>query len=150
MRIEMIDFDNYVIFLNNVYLNKIDFNNKEEITKYIKKFIFSINYKLNINGFYKVYVFCNKKIGMFIKLIKIEDNLYVNNLDLRIIVNINCDFYYKTDNYYTIPSNCVVRYYDNNYYCLIDDNFNVIDCCEYGDYIFGDNLLKMLNNSIIL
>ena len=146
----MIDFDNYVIFLNNVYLNKIDFNNKEEITKYIKKFIFSINYKLNINGFYKVYVFCNKKIGMFIKLIKIEDNLYVNNLDLRIIVNINCDFYYKTDNYYTIPSNCVVRYYDNNYYCLIDDNFNVIDCCEYGDYIFGDNLLKMLNNSIIL
>lgn len=150
MRIEMIDFDQYIIFLNSTYLNKNIFENKDDISKYVKKFIFSINHKLNINGFYKVYVFHNKIIGMFIKLIKLEDNLYVNNLDLRIIVNMNCDFYYKTDNYFSISNDCVVRYYNNDYYCLIDDKFNLIELCEYGEYIYGDDLLKILNNSIIL
>ena len=87
---------------------------------------------------------------MFIKLIKLEDNLYVNNLYLRIIVNMNCDFYYKTDNYFSISNDCVVRYYNNDYYCLIDDKFNLIELCEHGEYIYGDDLLKILNNSIIL
>jgi len=150
MRIESIDLNNYIIFLNSIYLNKIDFDNKDKISKYIKEFILSINYKLNINGFYKVHVFCNRRVGMFIKLIKLEDSLYINNLDLRIIVNTNCDFYYRTDNYFLIPKECIVRYYNNYYYCLVDDNFNVMNYCEFVDYVYGDNLIKILNNSVIL
>lgn len=150
MRIEKIDFDNYNIFLNSNYLKKVDLCDKEEISKYIKNFILSINYKLNINGFYKIIVYCNKKVGIFLKLIKMEDCSYTNSLDFRIIVNINSDFYFKTSDYFNISNFNLVRHYDNNYYCLISDDFNTINLCEWGNYIYGDELLKMLNNSSIL
>lgn len=150
MRIEKIDLDNYNIFLNSAYLKDVDLGDKEEISKYIKNFILSINYKLNINGFYKIIVYCNKKVGIFLKLVKMEDCSYTNSLDFRIIVNINSDVYFKTSDYFNISNVNLIRYYNNNYYCLIDDNFNTIDLCEWGNYIYGDELLKMLNNSTIL
>ena len=144
-------YNNICLFVNNICLKNIEFLDNDKLIEYVKNYINKENLRLHLNGFYRANVFYNKYVGIFIKLIKLEDAYYSNCLDLRVIVNKNSDFYFKTSDYFVISDCSNIRYFNNFFYCLVDDKFeNLIKIIEFGEFIYGDEVLKMLNNSIIL
>ena len=133
MKIRKLNETDYVIYLFN---KDIDFNNiNEEVKRIIKK----IQKLLKLKGFYRTVV-VSKSIGLFIKLIKLDDAFYKNTLDLKIEIR-DEDIYFKTDDYFKIDNLSKVVYLDGMYYCIIDDSFEeILEKVEFGSFVFGDEI----------
>lgn len=150
MKIGVIDINKSFIFINNNYLNDIDFNSNEDIILFVKNIIIKYKSKLNMRGFYKVKVLVKEKIGLFIDIIRLDDNEYSNIVDLKVIVNKDKKIYFKTYNYDVLPKNINIYYSDNCFYCDVEDIDNMNDVVEFGEYIYGRDINYVINNSINL
>ncbi|MBQ2639762.1 MAG: hypothetical protein IJF92_03265 [Bacilli bacterium] len=149
MKIEIIDKDSVYFFINSMYISNIDLNSKEDIISFVKKLIIKYHKKLNMKGFYKAIVYTNKKVGLFIEVSKIDDSLYMNSLDLKIIVNMNEKVYFKTKEYNILPNN--KKYYYNKYfYCDVSSVNKIIDIVDYGVFIYGNELDNIRNKLITI
>lgn len=96
MNISKIGESDYLIYINGKYLEKEAVLTKEDIGNLVKEKLYKLKDKLFLKGFYKVIVFLNQKIGMFLEILKLEDTSIYKSLDLRIIINEDAVFYYKT------------------------------------------------------
>ncbi len=150
MRIEIISLEEFNIFVNNLYLKIDDYNNKERIVEAVKSIISSIRGKLHLRGFYKLKVFVNQKVGLFIKGVKLEELDYSNTVDLRVVVFFDEDIYFKTDDYFVIRDVSNIRYFDGNYYCLVDDIPDINKVVEFGEFIYGEDVVDMMERSILV
>lgn len=150
MRIEIVDKRNIYIFLNSAYFNDIDLNSKEDIIFVVKDFIVKYKKKLNLRGFYKVKVYANSKVGLFLEIIRIDDIEISNNVDLRVIVHLDDKIYFKTEEYDILPKNSPIYYLDNNFYCDLDSIDNILNIVEFGQFIYGSKAIDMLDNSIVI
>lgn len=111
----------------------------------VKVLINKLKDKLKLSGFYRVIVI-NKKIGTFIEIVRIEKSFYKNVLDLKIIIEED-KVYFKTDDYFKIKDMNNIKYHNNNYYVLVDDSFSdIIEKVEFGEFIFGDGELSLIDN----
>lgn len=150
MKIETCGKENFSIFINCCYIKEDIYTKKDDLILYIKNFIFKFRKKLGLRGFYKVKVYYNRKIGIFLDIDKLDDLDLVNNLDLRIIT-FNDDIYFETDDYQLICNYNEIRFMNNNFYCLVDEQFNDITrLSEFGRFIYGKEVINLLNNSKIL
>ncbi len=151
MNIKLIAKDSYKFFINRYFFKDIDLDQKEKVIDFVKDIILQKRKILNLRGFYKVLVYINKKVGIFIEMTKIEDSNYFNNLDLRVIVNNESEIYYETDDYFKIANCKEIRYLDGKFYCLVDDLVDkILEKIEFGRFIYGEELLKVLASSVIL
>ena len=133
MKITKLNETDYVIYLFN---KDIDYYN---ITEEVKRIIKKIQKLLKLKGFYKTIVI-TKSIGLFIKLIKLDDSFYKNTLDLKIEIR-DEDIYFKTDDYFKINDLSKVVYLDGEYYCKVDDSFDeMIEKVEFGNFVFIDEI----------
>ena len=127
MKIDKINETDYKIY----YYKSIDNNLYDEVKEIIK----SIQKRLKLNGFYKVLVI-NKKIGLFIKLKRLDNNLYKDTLELKIEEK-DITVYYKTADYFIIKDSSNISYKDGLYYCIVDDDFDgILEKVEFGDFVF--------------
>lgn len=144
--------DEYLIFLNNIYTNDLDFKDEHKLEKSFKKIVINMKKKYNIDlfGFYEVSVFYNKKIGSLFKIIKIDNyNLYNRNVDLKIIICLNCCFYFKTLDFDIIKNYKNINYYNNEFYINVDDiDDNMINLIEHGEVLFFDKISKIKKSFI--
>lgn len=150
MKIELVSKDSFNIFINIGYFKEVKFNDKDNIIDIVKDFILKMRHKLKMSGFYKVKVYVNKKVGMFLDIIKIEDIEFSNNIDLRVIVCLNEDIYFETDDYYILPNDIKVRYFHGKYYVNVNDVDNIYNILEFGRFIYGNQLKDIINKSKIL
>jgi len=135
MKIERINSNDYIIY----YYEKIIGN--DVLYEEVKLLLKILQKKLKLNGFYKVIV-NNKKIGLFLKLIHIDTSFYKNNLDIKIEIN-NDIIYYKTKDYFLINDSKEIRYNDEYYYCVVDNDFDkILEKVEFGDFIFEKDMNK--------
>lgn len=133
MKITKLNETDYVIYLFNKDIDYYNIN--EEVKRIIKK----IQKLLKLKGFYKTIVI-TKSIGLFIKLIKLDDSFYKNTLDLKIEIR-DEDIYFKTDDYFKINDLSKVVYLDGEYYCKVDDSFDeMIEKVEFGNFVFIDEI----------
>lgn len=133
MKVERINDNDYKIY----YYESIISN--DTIYEDIKILLKKLQKKLKLKGYYKVVV-NNKKIGLFIQLIHINDTFYKNNLDLKIEIN-NDNIYFKTKDYFLIYGNSLIKCDDEYYYCVVDDSFDkIIEKVEFGDFIFEKDI----------
>ncbi len=133
MKVERINDNDYRIY----YYESIISN--DTIYEDIKILLKKLQKKLKLKGYYKVVV-NNKKIGLFIQLIHINDTFYKNNLDLKIEIN-NDNIYFKTKDYFLIYSNSLIKCDDEYYYCVVDDSFDkILEKVEFGDFIFEKDI----------
>ena len=88
LKVEKVGSDILTVFMSNFYFKDIDMDKKIELIGIIKEYIDKIDqrYRLNLNGFYKIKVYPNKKIGVFLEIIKIDDNEFSSGADFRIII----------------------------------------------------------------
>ena len=143
MKISKINDTDYKIYY---YKDNI---NKDCLYDRIRDIIKSIQKRLKLKGFYKVVVFC-KKIGLFIQLIYVDDNLYKNILDLKIEI-IDDDVYFKTSDYFVIKDLSNIRYFNNMYYVLVNDDFDrVLDRIEFGEFLFGYDVLEIIDKTYVI
>jgi len=128
-----------------------DIMNTDDLLHDTGRFIKSLKKKLHLIGFYKVLV-CKKKFGIFIILEKLEDSYYKGALDLKVVVLDELDVYFKTEDYFILKENQNIRFLDSYYYVLIDDYFDFsYDKFEFGDFVFGYDISKLLeNNGIVI
>lgn len=150
MKIEMYSDNNFKFFISNLYSIDIDVENKEDLIKLVKHIVGRFKIKLNLHGFYKLKVYFNKKVGIFIEGIKIDDFSFSNNLDLRVLVCSDYDVYFCTDDYFAIKEYGVVRYFNNKFYCNVSDICDINSVVEYGNFIFGEDVSLMINNSLLV
>ncbi len=142
MKIKYIDEDCYV-FIAKEQIN-FSFSNKEKLVNYIKKTIIRLKvfYDIHLQGFYKIYVYSNKKLGLILRIICIED-LDMETLDLKIIIRSNVDIYLKTEDYFIFKDKDLL--YKNEYYKNIKDIDNLYKYIEYCDiYLDEENKIKSI------
>lgn len=151
MNISKIGESDYLIYINGKYLEKEAVLTKEDIGNLVKEKLYKLKDKLFLKGFYKVIVFLNQKIGMFLEILKLEDTSIYKSLDLRIIINEDAVFYYKTLDFFLIKDCNSLRYFDGYFYCLVDDKFDeLLEKVEFGNFIYGDKVIIMLKKGIVL
>ena len=129
MEIELLSSDNIKIYI----YEKIDCN--ADIRNVVKEYIVYTYYR---------------KIGLFLNLIKIDDSLYKDSIDLKIILNDDNEVYFKTINYLCIKDLGTIRYLDGEFYGLVDDSFDkLLEKVEFGKFIFGYDTNLLLRDSIV-
>lgn len=143
MHIEIISNNKFFMFVNANYIDSFE---RDSLTLKVKSIIMKYRLKLELKGFYKVKVFVNEKVGLFIDIYKLDDLDYSNTLDLRVLIFFDENVYFETDDYFLLEGISNVRYYDNKYYCLAD-SIDIYKLVEFGRFIYGDEVNKMLEDS---
>ena len=143
MKIKKISDTDYIVYLFNIKIDNNDIYDKvKEVIKNIKKV-------LRINGFYKVLVYTSK-VGMFIKLIKLDDSFYKNTLDLKIEL-VDDDIYIKTNDYFVIKKLSKIVYFDGEYYGLLDDSFDkIFEKVEFCEFMLASEIDEVLKVGLIV
>ena len=145
MRFELISEEEFTLFINNCYKKINDYNDKNEIIKFVKEIFLKYKKKFKMMGFYKVTVYLEDKVGIFLDVVKLDAFDSDSSLDLRVIVYYDEDIYFKTDNYFIIKDILNIKFYDGNYYCLVKDIYDINSVIEYGEFVYGDNISSMLD-----
>ena len=145
MKVEIINDEDLDIYINPYNFNDINCYDRENIMSYIKEILPSINnrYKLNLNGFYKIKSYFNDKVGLFLNVIKIDDNDFNNEADFRIILFQNEKFLFETEDYDLIKEYKSKRYYKNKFYVDIDDIENINRLVDMGGIIYGEEAKRI-------
>lgn len=145
LKVELISDDSLEIFINKYFVENIYQSNDKlvEINNIIDK-INSI-YKLNLRGFYKVYAYCDERVGMFLELIKIDDNEFSDTADFRIIIRENEKILFEFDLLDDIESK-EYYIYNDKFYVDIKNIDNVDNAIEKSRIIYGSatkNIFKL-------
>lgn len=101
MSIKFIDEYTFDIYVKNIMLKNIDFDNKSDLEKYLKNMFIVLNdkYNIHIEGFYEICVYIDKHYGAIFHLEKENYDYYdyyKNQVDMRITKN-NKDFLYVVE-----------------------------------------------------
>ena len=131
----------YSIFINNNYFKDVSFENKETVNATLKKLFNYIeeNYKIKFHGFYKVKIYPNK-IGIFIDIIKLDDDVYASHeIDFRVVIIYNKDMYFKYEDY-SLFNNENIFFYKDYYYLNIKYIDNYIKYADMGSVVFIDDI----------
>lgn len=131
----------YKIFVNSIIAN-IDFKNKNELEKILRKVIKWLDdrYQICISGLFEVDIFVQEGVGIFIELEKISSIISRKDIDLKINVIYNCEFLFRTDFYDSIDDLNNVFYNQGYYYINTKDMYRILDFIEYGEIIYEPKL----------
>lgn len=147
MSIKFIDENVFDIYIKKDGLGNVDFNNKDNIEKYLKKLfrILKNKYFVKIEGFYNITIYIDKYYGVIFHLEKEELEYYdyfKNQVDMRII-SIDTEFLYLVDDIPNVLSNkikiCIIN---NNIYLKIKQeltNLEMMNLIENSKIIYDCN-----------
>lgn len=147
MSIKFIDENVFDIYIKKDGLGNVDFNNKDNIEKYLKKLfrILKNKYFVKIEGFYNITIYIDKYYGVIFHLEKEELEYYdyfKNQVDMRII-SIDTEFLYLVDDIPNGLSNkikiCIIN---NNIYLKIKKeltNLEMMNLIENSKIIYDCN-----------
>lgn len=149
MRIEMINEEDIDIYINPYNFEFKEFLEKEDIIDLIKDLITKVNirYNLNLKGFYKIKAYYNEKAGVFLNVIKIDDNEFSNEADFRIIMFKNEKFLFETEYYELLNNYTNKKYCQNKFYIDLDDIENITSIIDMGRIIYGEEVRKILTEA---
>ena len=149
MRVEIINDDDIDIYINTYNFKDIHVYNKETILEFIKEYLLIINtrYKLNLSGFYKIKSYFNEKVGLFLNVIKIDDNEFSNDADFRIILFQNEKFLFEVEDYDLIKDIPNKLFYKNKFYVDVNDLNSINKLIDMGRVVYGDEVKEILSNS---
>lgn len=142
MRLEVIEKDNYKLFINSDYIDDFDIYDNGALGKYIKKIILKIKkvYNVILEGFYEVHVYILKHIGIILEIRNIDSYLS-KTIDLKIIIHNDEDIYLQIPEYELIRGYKNLKYLDNYFY------LNVKDIClekwsiiEHYNVVLGEDI----------
>lgn len=150
MKIEVIDKNSVFIFINSEYLKNSDLSSKEEIVKIVKDLVIRFKNRLSLHGFYKVKVFVNKRVGLFLDIDKLEDIEFANTVDLRVIAYLDDKVFFESEDFDILPKESMIYYFNNKFYCNVDDIPNIIKIADFGRFLYGKEVIQVMDKGIIV
>lgn len=147
MKIE-IDDEDIILFLRKDKIKKFDFNEIEEIEEYFRTLLLKLeeNYHIQIEGFYNIQVFLDKKEGMVLKLQKEDIDYYhsFHQIEMRIMKEDTCFLYQVDDILDFLNLNVDIYQYQNQFYIKNKSPKKVYNLYEFGRLIYEntDIILK--------
>ena len=132
--------DKIIIYLIKGYYN-IDYEDKKSINKALSSIIIKLKnrYSIALKGYYKVKLYPNKT-GVFIEMIKLDDDVYNNSdIEFKILVIYNRDIYFKYKDY-SLFKNKNVFYYEGDYYINLYHVKNYIKYLDSVELCFLDDI----------
>lgn len=141
MKIEFCD-DSLKIFIQNNFFPNVNWEDKEQVVQTIKDLFFRIRrkYHLHLKGLYKVRVYPHK-VGIIIEAIQLEEDTYTNaDIDLRIILLFNKDFYLKVEDCSFLDNETKSWFYKDSYYIDLDTLDEITKYIEYGTIVSEDEI----------
>lgn len=164
MKVNIIDDDNIIVFLNKFYIQNIDFNNRENIEKNFRNIFLKLKhvYGLDIKGYYNIDIYMDEVYGAVLE-IEHEDIEYFdyfdNKVDMRVNVISDYPFLYKINDILRIDKEIlkkvVIYLFRNQYYLKLEDEFNNFELgniLENSELIYGDitrDILKIGSKIVI-
>ncbi len=129
-------------FIDDMIVKKIDFSNPNELESFLKRIFLFIKKRFNIlmSGLYYVDIYINKKAGAFIFINKDNSFIRTKEIDMRIKIIYDNNFFYKTSEYEIIKNEKDIYYYNNHYYINIDCLSEITKYLEFGEIIYDNNL----------
>jgi len=164
MKVNIIDDDNIIVFLNKFNIKNIDFKNRDNIEQNFRNIFLKLKhvYGLDIKGYYNINIYMDEYYGATLE-IEHEDIEYFdyfdNKVDMRVNVISDCNFLYKTKDIFMISKEILKKIdlhsFKDEYYIrlkkeLTDYEMGII--LENGELVYGDitsDILK-IGNKIIL
>ena len=135
MSIKFIDEITFDIYIKKDLVDNIDFNNKDDLEKYLKKLfkILKNKYDILIEGFYDITVYKDKYYGVVIHLEKEDLEYYSyfrNQVDMRIIT-VESEFLYLVDDIpYNIFDKISILVKDNEIYLKIKKELTKLEMMQ--------------------
>ena len=164
MKVNIIDDDNIIVFLNKFNIKDIDFKNRDNIEKNFRNIFLKLKhiYGLNIRGYYNINIYVDDYYGATLE-IEHEDIEYFdyfdNKVDMRVNVINDNKFLYKIKDIFMIGKEILkkldIYVFKDEYYVKLKKNFTDYEIgiiLENGELIYGDitsDILK-LGNKIFL
>ena len=130
--------DKTIVYL---YKYELSFDNIEKLNNEIKNIFIKLIkvYNLDLHGFLKVYVYCNKIYGYVLEIETLYNDDDFEAVDLKLVIYDNCDFYFKTFDYDLI-SNFDKIYFKEDCFCVnLKEVKNVLEFIEHGEIIYNFN-----------
>ncbi len=130
------------IYIKKENIKNINFNNKEDIEKYLKKLfkLLKNKYDIAIEGFYNITIYKDKNYGIVLHLEKEEleyYNYFKNQVDMR-LSTVNTNFLYKVND---IPLSILPKIEiinkDNNMFIKIKNKLTKLE------------MMNLIENSVI-
>lgn len=162
MKVIINDEDNVVLYINNLYLDKIIFDDKEELERYFKKLFGRLKkyHKINIRGYYNIRVYVDNFYGIIIHLQR--ENIdycdyFGNQVDMRITVEKNNCFLYRVNDFFAIDKETLKKVdifkYKDNFYIKINksiDNKEIAKIIENSIIIYDSEVNNVIDNGKLI
>ena len=144
MSIKFIDDLTFDICIKKELINNIDFNNKTELEKYLKKLfkILKNKYNIKIEGFYNITVYIDKYYGVIFNIEKEELEYYnyiKNQVDMKVITIDTEILYLVEDIPFEIINKVNISIKDNNIYLTIKEeltNLEMMKLLEFSKVVY--------------
>lgn len=122
-----------------LYRYHLSFDNLEKLNKEIKSIFLKLikTYHLELMGYMKVEVYCNDIYGCVLEIESLYNELELETIDLKLVINDDCDFYFKTSDYSLLENKKIVYYDNKNFYINIKEFNDLIKIIEFGDIIYN-------------
>ena len=133
------DGDKVILYLNKMYIQSLDFKDKEVAEKYLKVLLnkLSLKYDMNFNGYYLVHIYIDMSYGVIIEAKK-EDLEYLDYFNNQIELNtkiIHGSFLYEI-------SDLNSDYFNNFYVYKLKDKLYLRTKQEVSDFEMGTIIEK--------
>ena len=155
MHIEILDDDEFVVFVNNERINNVNFDVYNDIENYFKKLFWKLKkyYKLEIYGYYYIKIYKDKFYGIILE-IKREDIDYIDMFDNQVEMNIEVitdNFVYNVDDYFFLDKNdnIDIYVYNKKFYINIKKKIAKkinLKILEFSRIIYGNDAAEILKN----
>ncbi|MGE5456442.1 MAG: hypothetical protein ACM3O4_05005 [Ignavibacteriales bacterium] len=160
MKVDIKNENDLIVFLNNKYIENINFNDRNNLETYFRSLFLKLKniYGINITGYYNINVYINEYFGVVLEMLKepLECLDYYNSVDMQVNIIKDCEFLYQVNDFY---DKYRMYFYKNKLYLRISKDISFIELGKllensvlvYGDIV--DEILKYgkikLVNSVV-
>lgn len=144
MKLEEVDLNKYIIFLNYNLICSFNSENEDSIRDFLKKLFVKLMkiYKIKLGGYYQVDIYLDCKIGMFIELEQLDDYSNLSkSVDLKITID-KKSFYLKFKDLEMLDKYKKIYIKDDGVYIKSDEikNSDILKLIEFGKVIYKEEL----------
>ena len=164
MKVNIIDDNNIIVFLNKFNIKNIDFKNRENIEKHFRNIFLKLKhiYKLDIKGYYNINIYMDDYYGAVLE-IEHEDIEYIDyfdkTIDMRVSVINDNNFLYKIKDIFMINKEIInkidIYNFKEEYYIKIKkecNDYEIGNILETSQLIYDNitsDILKLGNKILI-
>lgn len=158
MKVDIIDENNIIVFLNQFFIKDMNFLDKNLLEDQFRKLFLKLKdiYNIEINGYYDINIYIDKYYGSILEIKKEEIeylDYFDDQIDMRIIISKYSIFLYKIIDIFEIPKdilkNSIIYKYQNNLYLELKkkiDNIEMGKLLENSFLVYGVVSDKILKN----